>query len=397
MNYLADKSYLAVKPEATPGTPVIPDNFIPLISESIRVNPNISADRRFKGLTWKSDDVVRGTRLIEGDLVIHADPDSIGHMLNMVYEKGVTTGSAPVGYTHPFTVGEGKHYSIEISRGDFAQRIWGVRGENLKIAFQDNKMIATLSIKALGQFNTASLAVALTGVGMTSAVLKQIYDTRPTDGLVAGDVIRIGAVDITLTSVNADGVTVGFAATDVTASIGDPVFLVAQTPSYSAIVEPLYLGNTLVGVAATSALADTAAATKATATPCYNLAMDFKNNLLDAIASGATGAAALLNQVREASAEISRLFENPTQYQKWIEYVKQAITMITKGTYIKSDNTTWEQLTFKLHKVKLISNEQPLDVGQYLFDKQKFEALYDSVDGKAIEVNLVNRTAGTEY
>jgi len=397
MNYLADQSYLAVKPQVAATTPVIPNSFVPLISESIRVNPNFVADRRMKGLDWKSDELLKGPRKIEGELVIYADPDMLGHIVNMVYAKGVTSGDAASGYTHPFTVGDGKSYSIEISRGAFAQRIFGVRGDSLKLEFEDNKLKATISVKGLGQFYTASLAIALTGAGMTSAVLSTDYDLRPADGLAVGDVLTINGTEVTLTSVNADGKTVGFASTSVTASVGDSITLKAQTPSYTDIKEPLYFGNTLVGFAATSALADTAAAAKATATPCYNLSMDFMNNLLDASATGSTGPAILLNQVKEASLEVSRLFENPIQYQKWIENIKQAITVITTGRFIKSDLSTSELLTIKFHKAKMTENEEPLEVGGYIYDKEKIEALYDATDGKAVEITIVNRTAGTVY
>jgi len=401
-NFLADKSYLAVKPQSVAGTPVIPTIFIALISESIRVNPNFTADRRMKGLDWKSDELLKGSRKIEGDISIFADPDALGHLLNMTYAKGSTTGDASNGYTHPFTPGDGKNYSLEIARGTFAQRIWGVRADNLKLEFQDNKMVATVSIKALGQFYTVSLALALTGAAQTSAVLSTDYDLRPTDGLVAGDVIQIKetagtTVNVTLLTVDADGKTVTFASTAITAAVGNAVALVAQTPSYGTQREPLYLGNTLVGFAATSALADTAAATKAAATPCYNLSTNFKNNLLDSPASGSTGPSVLLNQVKEADIEASQLFTDPIQYQKWIEYVKQAITFISTGRFIKSDLTTSEKLTVKYHKLKLMAHDEPLDVGQYLFDKQKFEALYDADDAKTIEVSLINRTAGTAY
>ncbi len=397
MNYLADKSYLAVKPQSVTTTPVIPTIFMPLISESIRVNPNFVADRRMKGLDWKSDELLKGPRKIEGDLVIFADPDNFGHLLNMTYAKGATTGSGSDGYTHPFTVGDGKSYTIEISRGAFAQRIYGVRGDSLKVEFEDNKLKATISVKGLAQFYTASVAVALTGAGMTSLVMSTDYDLRPADGLVVGDVLTINGTEVTLTSVNANGTTVGFASTAVTASIGDSVTLKAQTPSYAALAEPFYFGNTLVGFAATSSAADTAAATKATATPCYNLSAEFKNNLLDASATGSTGPAVLLNQVKEASLEISRLFTDPIQYQKWIENIKQAITIIITGRYIKSDLSTSELLTIKFHKVKMIENEEPLEVGAYIFDKEKLEALYDSSDAKAVEITIVNRTAGTSY
>jgi hypothetical protein len=38
MNYLTDNSYLALKVETTPGVAVIPDTFVPLVSESIKSN-----------------------------------------------------------------------------------------------------------------------------------------------------------------------------------------------------------------------------------------------------------------------------------------------------------------------------------------------------------------------
>jgi hypothetical protein len=397
MKYLADKSYLAFKAQADPDTPEIPDLFAALISESIRLNPNIVADRRMKGIDWKSDDVLKGSRSIEGDIQVFCDPDVLGHLLNMTYAKGLTTGNVSDGYTHPFTVGDGRSYTIEISRGDFAQRIWGVKGENLKVEFQDNKMLGTLTIKALGQFFASSLAVALTGPGMTSLVLSTDYDLRPTDGLLAGDKVRVGGVDITITSVDADGKTLHFGATTVTASIGDLVALLAQTPSFGTQREPFYMGNTLVGVGVDETAATAAAGTKATATPCYNFSFDFKNNMLDAPASGSTGPSVLLNQVKEASIEISRLFENPTQHQKWIEMVKQAITMISTGRFIKTNLTTWEKLTIKFFKVKTLTNENALDVGQYIFDKQKFEVLYDAGEDAAVEIELVNRTPADDY
>jgi hypothetical protein len=232
---------------------------------------------------------------------------------------------------------------------------------------------------------------------MTAAVLKTDYDLRPTDGLCIGDVINVGGVDITLTGVNADGKTLAFAATTVTAAIGDPVFLKAQTASFPALQEPFYFGNALVGVAATSALADTAAASRTTATPCYDVGVEIDNNLLSSPASGYTGPAALLNQIRSGILDLARLFTDPTQYQKWIENVKQAVTIIATGRFIKTDFSTSELLTIKMNKTKLMTNEQPLEVGQYIFDRQKLELLYDSGDAAAITITLVNRTAGTSY
>ena len=80
MSYLSDTSYLAVKVETAAGTAVKPDKFIPLVGESIKSDLAYQADRRMKGLSWKSDDLLKGPRKHEGDLVVLCDPDNLGHL-----------------------------------------------------------------------------------------------------------------------------------------------------------------------------------------------------------------------------------------------------------------------------------------------------------------------------
>lgn len=394
-NYLADKSYLAVKPQSAAATPVIPNVFIPLIAGKLEVSQGYEADRRMKGLAWKSDDLLKGPRTLQGDLEFYADPTSTAHALNMCFAKGSSTGDSD-GYTHPFTIGEGKSYSIEISKGVFAERFYGVRGESLKTSNDNNKIKFTLAVKGLGHFSTRSLAVALTGAGMTSAELSQAYDVRPTDGLVVGDVIRIGSVDVTLTSVNANGRTFGFTSTSITASVGEEVALLAQTPSYSSD-EIFYMGNTRVGFGVDESAATTAAASNSTATPCYDLAVTFGNNLFAAPASGYAGPAVILNQVREAQVELGRLFETPAEMRKYFETEAKAATLISTGRFVSSAQTSSNSLTMKFPKIKLMKNEEPLTVGEYIFDRQAFEALYNASAAHAVTVALVNGNSGSAY
>lgn len=394
MAYLADKSYLAVKVEAVEGTPVKPDTFIPLVSSSIKSNLNHTADRRMMGLDWKSDDILKGGRSHEGDITIYADCDNLGHFLNMVLTKGTTTGSALVGWIHPFTVGSPKTYTIELGTGSYAQRYYGVKGEKIKLEFVDGKLQATLSIKAMGQFSVGTLAGALTGAGMTSLTLKQDYCLMPNTGLAVGDIITVGGTDITVATVSADGITVTFLATSVTASIGDPVRLKCQTPSYTTLVAPFYQGNALVGFGVDATAATTAAGAKATATPMYELSWEMTNNLLSTQTTGSEDPLKLLPQTRECPLTISQLFETEAQHQKWLDRIKQAVAIIIKGQAITSGV---EKLTWKFHKVKLITNDEPLEVGSYIFDKQAFEALYDVTDVKALTVELVNHVAAASY
>jgi hypothetical protein len=399
MNYLGSKSYLAMIPEVTAGVALKPTTFCPLVSESIKSMLNYNADRRMKGLDWKSDDLLLGDRKHEGDIVIYSDGDNLGHLLNMTYLKGSTTGDSD-GYTHPFTVGSPKSYTIEIQKGPYAQRYFGVKADQLKAEFVDQKMQITASIKATGQFSASALKEALSG-SVTSLKLSSAYDLKPTAGLVAGDVITVvgddgNGVDLTLLTVDADGETLTFASTAITGAIGNRVYLKAQTPSYTGIVDPFFLGDTLIGVGADSTSATTNAGAKSTATGMYSFAFTLKNNLLDASASGSKDPLQLLPQTREAEVTTRRLFETPEQHLAWLNSTKQAITMISTGEEMTTAGTH-ESLSVKFHKVKLTTNEENLEVDSLIFDTQTFEVLYDSSDGSAIEISLVNKTAGTAY
>lgn len=399
MNYLGDNAYLALKVETFPGTPVVPDVFVPLIGETIETDIGYKADRRMKGLAWKSDDFLIGERKHGGDIVVYADADSLGHFLNMTLLKGTTTGGA-TGYTHPFTVGEPDSYTIEIQKGPYAVRYFGVKADNLRLEFEDGLLKITISVKTRGQFSVGSLQEALSG-SVTSLKLAHNYDEKPNTGLVVGDIISIrlnnGAYqNITLTSVNEDGETVGFEALSIAADAGKPIYLKAKTPGYTGLSKPLTRGDTLVGVALTSTLADTAVASKVTATPIYNLVIDIKNNLFDAPATGSRDPYQLLTQTRESQITLSRLFETEDQKLAWLDSIKQAITTITYGAVITGGSTK-EQLTIKFHKVKLLSNKQASNVGSLMQDEQSFEVLYDASDAKALEISLVNKTAGTSY
>ena len=397
--YLGDKSYLALKVEATENTPVIPNSFCPLVSESVKTNINYTADRRLKGYDFKSDDLLRGSRKHEGDVVVYPDADNLAHFLNMLMLKGTTTGSA-TGYTHPFTIGNPKSYTIEIQKGPYAQRFWGVKADKLKFEFEEQKLKLTSSIKAVGQFSVGTLKEALGG-SVTSLKFAHDYDDSPNMGLVAGDVICVELdtglyQDVTLTSVNADMETVGFGALSIIAAAGNKIYLKAQTPSYASLGKPLLQGNSLVGIAATSALADAAAGAKATATPLYEFSFVLSNNLMDAQSTGSQSPVKLIPQTKEAQLTISRVFEETSQHVAWLNSIKQALTMITLGEEI-TGGTTKEQFTIKFHKIKPITNDEANEVGSLIFDKQEMEALYDTVDAKAIEVSIVNKSASGVY
>lgn len=396
MAQLSDNAYCMIKPETTPGAAVIPTIIAPLVSESMKTLADISADRRMRGISWKGVDVVRGFRTHEGEIVVLADPDTLGHLLNMLMVKGSTTGNGTDGYTHPFTVGNGKSYTIDIKRGNYVQRFYGSYADEVKLDIENGQIKATLKVKAMGEFSIGSVGVALSGA-VTSLTLDDEEDISPNRGLVIGDVINVGGVNVTLTSVNANGYQVGFTSTTITAAIGSPVYLVPQTVTQPVLSDPFYLGNLLAGFGATASASATAAASRSTATPIYDISIVVKNNLFAQNGSNYMDPVQIIPRTQEAQIALKQIFQSVAQRQAWQDRKKQAATFVFLGKYIKSDFSTQEKLTITFNNIKLITNDNEVKVGELIVDDQAYEALYDTTDGQAMAVTLINKTAGTSY
>lgn len=395
VNYLADGAYLAIKPETTAGTAVIPTIFVPLVSESVKTVVNHQVDRRMKGIDWKGTDLLRGNRTHEGDITVLCDPSTIGHLLNMVMTKGSTTGSAPT-YTHPYTVGTPKSYTIEFKKGFYAQRYFGVFAEQIKFDFTDGQMTATLSIKAMGQVGIMSVGVATSG-SVTSLSLDDEYDLNPNSGLVTNDVLRTGSTDLTLTSVAAGGAAVGFGSLSLTSAVGDIVYLKPQAVTLPTLTDPFYLGNLLAGFGADASAAATAAGSRATATPLYDLSIVMKNNLFAQNGSSRLDPVTIMQGTKECQLSIKQLFSDGAQRQKFLERKKQALVLVFWGKYTNTAMSAQEKLTLTFNNVKLIDDSNEIKVGEYIMDDESFEAVYDGGDSAAMSASLINSSAGTIY
>lgn len=396
MSHLSDNQYLAIGVESTAGVAVIPDVFVPLVSESVKTIVGHTADRRMKGINWKGSELLRGNRMHEGEIVILGDPDNLGHILNMVMTKGSTSGDATDGYTHPFTVGGGDTYTFEISKGAYAQRYFGVYVEECRIAFVDGQMQVTLSIKAMGQVSVMELGVALSGAE-TLMTLDDNYDIQPNRGLVVDDVLVVGSDELTLTSVAANGYDVEFGSTSLSYPIGEKVYLKPLTASIPSLQDPFYFGNTLVGIGATESAATTAAGSRSTATPIYDLEISIKNNLFAVNGTSRFDPVQIKTKTPEAMLTLRQLLESENQRTNFLHRTKQAITIICLGKNINPDFSTQETLTLKFNNVRLVESDNQLEVGEYIADVQNYEVLYDSGDAAAMSASLINRSAASAY
>jgi hypothetical protein len=399
MNYLADLSYLAIKKESTEGVAVKPDVFLPMDSSDVATAMNNTPDRRMFGVDFEAIDVLPGERSHTGSIVLWADPDSLGYIFTMFLKKGTTTGSAEAGYTHPFTPEEPNTYTIEIPKGPYAQRFFGVKGNALRLFFEEAKMKADLNVSAMGQVSSFRIAAALTAETSTEIVLSQEYDLEPTRGLVIGDQIVIGAGTAseetgTISAIDTNGYEITLASAVANShDIGELCFLKKQSVSHSVLQKPLFFGDVQVGFGATAAAAITAAGSKTTATPVSNLEINFGNNLNAVPMTNYRDPSKILPTFRNCDITITQLLDEPDQHQAWLGTEKQAICILANGRLINASTGAKNQLSWLIHNAKLIDNAEPLNVGDYVRDEQNFKAVYDITDGKALTISLINETS----
>jgi len=401
MSYFkGDSGYLAIGVQTDQDTAVIPDVFIPLLEEDLTSDPNNERVEQIVGINWKSNLILQGNRSNKGKIKINADPDNLGHFLNMAMLKGSTTGDTD-GYTHPFTVDADStdYYTVDILKGNYVHRFVGVQATKLNFSFEDGKLILEAELVSRAKFNYGTLKTALTGAGMTTVEFDEEFDPEPCKGLVAGDVIQTWAsgvaTNVTVATVAADYKSITCASTTVTASAGALITLKEQTPSYSSLKRPFRFGQMLVGIGANETASTSAAGAYATATPVDELTFEFDNQIQEHHASGDNNPLLLLG-IPDASVKIKKLFETAEDIQQWNDIAKKAITIIITGDEI-NDSDTYSALTIKLYNVKPNKVDNKIQVGEYVFDETEFNVEYDDTASKAVEITLVNETAGTDY
>jgi hypothetical protein len=394
---ISDKGYLAVKPQVSANTPVVPSIFLPYITDSVITNQNFERDMRLFGIDWLGLGLLRGSKEHSGDIEFYADPFTLGHILNMGLKKGATTNDAgtPAVYTHPFTAEDSKLYTIEFSVGGYyTRRYYDVRVNTLDLSIDNGKVKVSTNVQAGGEWSVRNLKTSLSGA-VTGLTFDQSYSNNPAKGLVAGDTLIIGSTEVVITTVTTDLQGVTFGSTSITATAGTAIYLKCQTPSYADKRPILQFENTIIGSGAT-AVAALANATCTAQTQVNEIALSFNNNIVgDPLSGDSCGPRNIQATVKEASLTIKRLFSDITQVQKWINAEKQAFVIRMFGTLANS--TTKEELKITINNARLITNNNPVNQGEFVYDEQEFAVLYDESDAQAIKFELLNLEDGTDY
>lgn len=172
------------KAEGTFGTPVTPDVFLPLVSESLtqEIEPleseGLMVGRRF----LDSDQWKQGPKTVSGDLQFEVYEQSIGTLLKHCLGSVNTTGAGP--YTHVITPGSltGLGLTIQIGRPDTGGTVRPFTYAGCKITSWE------LAVEA-GQIATFGISVVGTVAETTGTALASAsYAAQATTPFVANQV-----------------------------------------------------------------------------------------------------------------------------------------------------------------------------------------------------------------
>ena len=383
--------YLALITESAVGTPGTPNIFVPLYEESVQTSANLVKLSPAVGHVFATNSTIPGMRSHKGDVTIMCEGNSAAHIQNILYKKGSSTGSGP--YTHPFTVDAAvtKSHTWDICLGNVVKRFWGVMASAFEPDYNDTEMQAKVSVSALGSFEGREIAT----ISTTTITLKTDYSPVPNKGLVASDLVRItkestgATLDTTISSVNADGITVVLGASAAAFAAGDMITLRPATPNYNNLA-PFTWDKTLFGFGTTASAALTAAAyatqTRVEQGSGYKVIHNFEKEE-GAQRSGDKDPAALVRTSADAELKIKRFFDTPEQLRQFNSGEKSACVI---RHYAGSTNQYELRVTFN----NLTTNDPSpaLKSGEIIYDEIDYVVNQDSGDGQAIDVKVISAT-----
>lgn len=387
---LANIGYFGLKKETTKGTPVIPDDFIRLFEEKMATSGNFVDQKPIYGNKFGTYTTLQGQRSHSGSVTVEAEPNTAAKLADMLLTRTSTTGAGP--YTHVFGLSNTTNpnsYTVDISTGNVVARYWGVEASKLTPNWNNNEMQLQLDIAALGSFQGREIAT----VSTNTITLKTDYDPVPNKGLVATDLVRVykqstgATLDTTVTTVNADGITVVLGASAAAFAAGDMIYLRPATITFTS--QPVFLwSKTFFGTGATASAALTNATfanqLRVEQGSTFEIMHNFESE--GAARSGGFDPAALVRTTGEATLTIKRFFDNPDDITLFNNLAKTAWVIEHK-----SGSTNQYALRITFNNVKTDGTIVPdLSSEDILYSELQYHPNYDTSDAQAVAMTVIN-------
>lgn len=383
--------YVALGKQSSPTTPVTPALYTPYYSTSLATDFNVASDEPVYGNRFKRFQSLKTSRKHGGSVEVMAEPNTAAYWLDMLSTKASTTGANP--YTHTFgqsIATDPNSYTLDVSVGAQVIRYWGIQASKLGIGFKDGVMHFNVDVSGLGSFHAREIAT----VSNNTITLKTDYDSVPNLGLVVGDLVTVKKVDgsvqtnFTVSTVNADGITVVLSATAAAFAAGDMIVLRAATPSLS-VLTPFVWPKSQFFFAADAATALTNSATASNQTrlddgTAIEIMNEFTNPDGEA-RSGAYDPASLIRGQYDVSFKIKKFFDLPDDFKYWNALSKRACVFIAY-----SGSTNQYQLKVTLNNLSIIKDEVGTSSGEAIYHDLEVAPNYDTSDGAGATWAVIN-------
>lgn len=386
MELVGNLGYLAFKKEATKGVVAgTPNQYLPLFNESLNTNANFVPQQVIYGGKHATYATLQGQRDHQGDATVLAEPNTTATLLDMLATKGTTTGTDP--YTHPYdfsATSNPKSYTVDISLGNVVKRFWGFELSSFSPDMNDNEVRWKIQSSALGSFQARTISA----VSTTDVTLDTKYDTNPTLGLFAGDLVRVykkadgTTLDTTIISVDdTTGVTLGASAAAFAA--GDILHLRPATPSFNLL--PTFLWSKMCwyfGDDATAALA--AAQTRVEQGSTFEIQHPFEDDG-GSKRSGGLDPAALIRIASDATLSVKKYLNTPDDVQKWNDLTKRAVII-----RMFSGDTNQYECRVVFYNLTTDEASGNLSFNEVTYANENLLVNYDPTAGKAVAMTVIN-------
>ena len=100
---LSNIGYFGLIKEVTPGTPLVPTDFIPLYDENISTMGNFVDITPAYGSRFATYQTLPGQRSYKGDITCMAEANTAARLFDALLTKGTSTNAAGV-YTYPYII-----------------------------------------------------------------------------------------------------------------------------------------------------------------------------------------------------------------------------------------------------------------------------------------------------
>jgi hypothetical protein len=384
---LSNLGYGALKKETTPGVAVTPNVFFPLYKESMQVDLHLDMDDPIMGVYSKTYAMFMGMRSFGGALTVKGEPNTAEYWFDMLLNDSAITGAGP--YTHPFTEGPSNSYTLDLAKGQMVHRYFGVMADAISPSFNKDRLEFEVSVAARGAFIVGKIATVTTN----TITLDTAYGPNPTNGLVATDLVRLTQaaspttiLDTTITTINADGVTLVLGASAAAYAAGDFIFLRPQTVSTTLLTDFLF-GKTQFGFGVSAAAALAAATAPIEEGVKWKIMYDFESKN-GAARAGSFDPAALVRTQTSAELIIKKFFDTPEDLVKFNSVGGQYCVIRHF-----SGATNQYELRITLNNLIQKTAKQPLEFGKIIYNEIDFDAVYNTADGQAFDVKVLNGLA----